>query len=83
MNFAEIHSWCRTNRATVRGIQRGKEFVIRAEDKTLPADLPLEAVFHWDLTLDNSHYPVSPSDMERLVSGKMTVDFYGKENSGQ
>jgi len=77
MNVADIHSWCRTNGATVRGINRGNEFVISGRDETLPPDLPpLDQVFHWDLALDDSHYPVSPSDMERLVSGKMTVDFY-------
>lgn len=77
MTFAEIHSWCRTHRAVVRGIERGKEFVIRGDDEALPADLPpLDAVFHWDLALDGGHYPVSPSDMERLVTGKMTADFY-------
>ena len=79
MNFADIHSWCRTNGATVRGIKRGSEFVISGQDETLPAVLPpLEHVFHWDLSLDESHYPVSPSDMERLVNGKLTADFYKK-----
>lgn len=79
MNFADIHSWCRTNGATARGIKRGSEFVISGGDEALPADLPpLEQVFHWDLALGDSHYPLSPSDMERLVSGKLTVDFYRK-----
>ena len=77
MTVAEIHSWCRANRADVRGIQRGREFVIRGQDENLPANPPsLEEVFHWDLVLDDGHYPVSPSDMERLVSGAMTRDFY-------
>jgi hypothetical protein len=77
MTFAEIHSWCRANRADVRGIKRGRDFEIRGQDEKLPADLPpLEDVFHWDMVLDDKHYPVSPSDMERLVSGAMTRDFY-------
>ena len=77
MTFAEIHSWCHANGADVRGIQRGREFTIRGQDRNLPADLPLLGeVFHWDLALDGRHYAVSPSDMERLVSGAMTVDFY-------
>ena len=79
MNFSDIHSWCRAHNADARGIQRGKDFVIRGEDENLPPDLPApEAVFHWDVTLEGNHYPVSPSDMARLVSGKMTVDFYTK-----
>ena len=77
MTFQEIHSWCRTNEANVRGIQRGKEFMIQGQVENLPVNLPsLGEVFHWDLELNGSHYPVSPSDMERLVSGAMTVDFY-------
>lgn len=77
MTFAEIHSWCRTHRADVRGIKRGSEFVIRGQAGDLPPDLPpLEDVFHWDMVLDEKHYPVSPSDMARLVNGTMTRDFY-------
>lgn len=77
MTVAEIHSWCRANQANVRGIQRGREFTIQGQVENLPADLPsLGEVFHWDLELDGHHYPVSPSDMERLLSGALTVDFY-------
>jgi len=77
MTFTEIHSWCCANGADVRGIQRGKEFIIRGQAPNLPADMgSLSEVFHWDLEFAGKHYPVSPSDMERLLSGVLTVDFY-------
>jgi hypothetical protein len=78
MTFDQIHAWCRANGADVRGIYRGREFFIRRSDERLPADLPpLGQVFHWDLQVGERHYPTSPSDMERLVSGKMTLNAFG------
>ena len=84
MTFEEVHLWCRSNGADARGISRGKEFFIRRDDSGLPPGLPpASEVFHWDLQLGGKHYATSPSDMERLVSGKMTLEaFAGTRREG-
>jgi hypothetical protein len=37
----------------------------------LPA---IGALFHWDVRLSETQLAVSPSDMERMVNGKMTLE---------
>jgi hypothetical protein len=75
MNFEQVLQWCRDNAADARGIYRAKDFMIRRADDRLPDNLPpMDALFHWDVRLENTQLAVSPSDMERLVSGKMTLD---------
>ncbi|HWP58042.1 MAG TPA: hypothetical protein VNL14_09160 [Candidatus Acidoferrales bacterium] len=77
MTFEEIHAWCRANGADARGIVRGREFFIRHGEQRLPDGLPsLGEVFHWDLQVGGNRYPTSPSDMERLVTGKMTLEAF-------
>jgi hypothetical protein len=77
MTFEQVQAWCRANGADARGISRGKEFFIRRNEAAPPANLPsVGEVFHWDLQVADKHYPTSPSDMERLVSGKMTLDAF-------
>jgi hypothetical protein len=74
MTFEEVLVWCRANRADVRGVYRGKDISISHANQNLPDDLPgLGEIFHWDLKLGDLRHPVSASDMERLVSGKMTL----------
>jgi hypothetical protein len=84
MTFEQVHSWCRANRADARGISRGKEFFIRCNEAGPPVDVPaVGEVFHWDLQLGDKRYPTSPSDMDRLVSGKMTLEaFAGTRREG-
>ena len=75
MTFEEVLVWCRANRADVRGVYRGKDISISHANQNLPDDLPsLGEIFHWDLKLGDLRHPVSASDMERLVSGKMTLE---------
>jgi hypothetical protein len=75
MTFEEVLGWCRANRADVRGVYRGNEISISHTDQRLPHALPaLSGIFHWDLKLGDLRHPVSASDMERLVSGKMTLE---------
>jgi hypothetical protein len=75
MTLEEVHNWCRANGVDVRGIYRGKDFVIRGNEALATETLPsIGEMFHWDLQIDGKHYPISPSDMERLVSGKMRLD---------
>jgi hypothetical protein len=75
MTFQEVLAWCRTNQADVRGFYRGNTVPISHKDEKLPASLPsVDAIFHWDLRLGNLRHPVSASDLERLVTGKMTIE---------
>jgi hypothetical protein len=49
--------------------------LIRRSDDRLPDNLPaIGALFHWDVQLSEIQLVVSPSDMERLVNGKMTLE---------
>lgn len=83
MTFEEIQNWCRANGVDVRGIYRGKEIFIRGNGAPLPAALPrLDAIFHWDLRIEDKHYPISPSDMARLVASKMTLDLFKSVSRG-
>jgi hypothetical protein len=83
MTFEEIHAWCRANGADVRGIFRGKDFSIRRNDERLPGTLPpVGEVFHWDLQVGEKHYSTSPSDMERMVTGNMTLDAFKNTRRG-
>jgi hypothetical protein len=75
MTFEQVLAWCRANGADVRGIYRGSQVAISHKDQRLPEDLPaLESIFHWDLKLEDLRHPVSASDMERLVTGKMSIE---------
>ena len=74
MTFEQVLQWCRDNGADARGIYRARDFWIRRSDR-LPDDLPaIGALFHWDVRLDNTQLAVSPSDMERMINGKMTLE---------
>ena len=71
----EVLSWCRNHGVDLRGFSRGKETVISHTDERLPSDLPpLDEIFHWDFKVGDLRHPVSASDLERLVSGKMTIE---------
>jgi len=75
MTFDEVLAWCRANQADVRGVYRGNTVPISGNDECLPGSLPLLGeIFHWDLRLGDLRHPVSASDLERLVTGKMTIE---------
>jgi len=75
MTFEEVFGWCRANGADVRGVYRGNQISISHNDQRLPDTLPtLGSIFHWDLKLGDLRHPVSASDFERLVTGKMTIE---------
>jgi hypothetical protein len=75
MTFQEVLVWCRANRADVRGFYRGNAVPISHSDQHLPDALPaLGEIFHWDLRAGDLRHPVSASDLERLVTGKMTLE---------
>jgi hypothetical protein len=75
MTFEQVLRWCRDNGADARGIYRARDFWIRGSDDRLPDHLPaIGALFHWDVQLSETQLAVSPSDMERMVNGKMTLE---------
>ena len=85
MTFNEVLDWCKKNQADVRGIGRGMEIPISYRDQQLPNNLPpMSKVMHWDLEIGEwSHY-TSGSDMERIVTGQMTLDeFKGTLRRGE
>ena len=75
MTVKDVQEWCRANRLDARGIIRGGEFFIRhaaeGASSTLP---PVEQILHWDLHIGERRLPASPSDMERLVIGKISLE---------
>ncbi|MBF8253849.1 MAG: hypothetical protein HW373_544 [Deltaproteobacteria bacterium] len=74
MTFEQVLAWCRANGADVRGIYRGKEIAISHADQRLPDTLPaIGEIFHWDLQAGDIDHPASASDMERMVTGKLTL----------
>ena len=75
MTFDDVLKWCKNERADVRGVYRGKDVSIAHKDTRLPAALPsIAEVFHWDVEIGDWNHYVSGSDMELLVTGKMTLD---------
>ena len=75
MTFEQVLAWCRSNAADVRGVYRGKDVSISHTDERLPDALPsLGEIFHWDLKVKDLHHPVSASDLERMVAGKLTIE---------
>jgi hypothetical protein len=83
MTLNDIHKWCQANRVDARGIVRGGEFFIRHSDEKLPSALPgMDQIFHWDLRIGGKRHPTSTSDMQRLVSGKMTLQAFTSLRDG-
>jgi hypothetical protein len=75
MTFEQVLAWCRANGADVRGVYRGNDISISHSDDRLPLSLPaLSEIFHWDLKVGELHHPVSASDLERMVNGKLTIE---------
>ena len=77
MTFEQVLAWCRANSADVRGVYRGHDISISHADERLPGALPaLGEIFHWDLKVGDLHHAVSASDLERMVSGKLTIEAF-------
>jgi hypothetical protein len=75
MTFEQVLAWCRANGANVRGVYRGKDILIAHTDERLPNGLPsLGEIFHWDLKVGDLHHAASASDLERMVTGKLTIE---------
>lgn len=76
MTMKEIQAWCRAHNIDARGFVRGAEFSLAGGDKAFAHSL--EDVLHWEVTVAGEKLPCSPSDMLRLVSGKISVDDFVK-----
>lgn len=75
MNITEVQQWCKGNGVDARMILRGKDFVIRHDSEKLQDSCPsLEDIFYWELFIEGKGYPSSPSDTERLVDGRLTLE---------
>jgi hypothetical protein len=75
MTVKEVYEWCRANRVDARGFVRGAEFSLSGGDRGSPASHSLGDVLHWEVTVINGQsYPCSPSDMQRLVAGKISLE---------
>ncbi len=90
MNIDDVQEWCRDNRIDARMIIRGGDFSIRHDAQgSQPSGPSINELLHWELTVEGKRCPTSPSDMERLVTGKMTLDdflrrlrtYYSPENA--
>ena len=75
MTVKDVQEWCKANQLDARGIIRGGEFFIRhAAEETSSGFPSAQQVLHWDLHIGDRRLPASPSDMERLVAGKISLD---------
>jgi hypothetical protein len=75
MTVKDVREWCKANGIDARGIIRGGEFFIRHASEETSSNLPTaQQVLHWDLHIGERRLPASPSDMERLVTGKIRLE---------
>ena len=78
MNMDDVQRLCRDRQVVARGIVRGADFTIGHDGTASSGHSRLQDVFHWELHIAGTRYPCSPSDMERLVTGKMTLEEFVK-----
>jgi len=79
MNMDDVQRLCRDRQVVARGIVRGAEFTIGHDGTESSAfDHRVQDIFHWEVHIAGNRYPCSPSDMERLVTGKMTLEEFVK-----
>ena len=79
MTIDDVQQWCQANGVDVRMIVRGADFPIRHDAKGSPASSPsMDDLLHWEVIDEGARCPTSPSDMERLVTGKMKLEDFVK-----
>ena len=80
MNIDDVQRWCQAKGVDAKMIVRGAEFSLRHDSQGLEgSSRPMKDLLHWELIVEGKRCPTSPSDMERLVAGTMTVkDFLGR-----
>ena len=75
MNIEDVQQWCQANSVDAKMIIRGGDFAIRHDDQSSPSGSPpMDQLLHWELVIEGSRCPTSPSDMERLVTGRMELE---------
>lgn len=77
MTAEEISGWSSREGIAVYGVMRGSEFAIPPAGRM---DKPprMEKVLHWLLEIRGKRYALSPSDMEKLLAGKLPLEFFTK-----
>ncbi len=80
MNIDDVQQWCQAKGVDAKMIVRGSEFPVRHDAQGSEASFPsMKDLLHWELIVEGKRCPTSPSDMERLVTGKMTLEgFLGR-----
>ncbi len=80
MNIDDVQQWCQAKGVDAKMIVRGAEFSIRHDAQGSKASFPsMKDLLHWELIVEGKRCPTSPSDMERLVTGKMPLEgFLGR-----
>ncbi len=80
MNIDDVQQWCQAKGVDAKMIVRGSEFPIRHGGQGSKASFPsMKDLLHWELIVEGKRCPTSPSDMERLVTGKMPLEgFLGR-----
>jgi len=80
MNIDDVQQWCQAKGVDAKMIVRGSEFPIHHDSPGFKASFPsMKDLLHWELIAEGKRCPTSPSDMERLVTGKMTLEgFLGR-----
>ena len=80
MNIDEVQQWCQTKGVDAKMIVRGAEYAIRHDPQGAKTSFPsMKDLLHWEVIAEGKRCPTSPSDMERLVTGKMTLEgFLGR-----
>ena len=75
MTIDEVQKWCCDNSIDARMILRGNDCMLRHDQAESQISCPpFGEIFYWELFIRGKGYPSSPSDTERLVTGKLTVE---------
>ena len=80
MTIEDVQQWCKAKGVDAKMIVRGAEYPVSKDGKGSKGSLPsMKDLLHWELIAEGKRCPTSPSDMERLVTGKMTLEgFLGR-----
>ncbi len=80
MNIDDVQRWCQAKGVDAKMIVRGAEFSVRHDSQGPEGSFPpMKDLLHWELIVEGKRCPTSTSDMERLVTGKMTLEgFLGR-----
>jgi hypothetical protein len=77
VTIQKIQQWCSQKGHAVHGVMRGAQFEILPSDPG--TDFPeASKVLHWLVCVADKRYALSPSDMEKVLEGKLDLEFFIK-----